>query len=128
MSMNGKKLDRHETSAFGARGQSDSAGAPTTRPPNLYITLHARRKLQERWPDTVLRPRNLDGIVVPGDSLMLGYDPSRSARYLLVSDTPMVAVVVADTVTTFLTVEQAKANLYLRGYWFEEIACRRKGA
>ena len=89
------------------------------RRPDCYpMTVHAFCRLGERWPDTILRPHDLDSIHVPLSARTIGYDPRTSAAYLEVPGTPMVAVVEQGIVRTFLTYEAAAYKLHLRGFWF----------
>ncbi len=80
------------------------------------ISIHAKQQLADRWPDTVLRPTEFDWVTVPTDAPMIGYDPSSSARLLAVPETPMVAVITGDVVSTFMTRQSAETNIALRGF------------
>ncbi len=91
-------------------------------PANCFpISQHARLRLQERWPNTVLRPQTFHGVCVPHDATLVGWDPSSSAAYLEVPATPMVAVVGDAIVKTFLSRVTAREKLYLHGWWFGDV-------
>jgi len=81
-----------------------------------HVTDHARKRLVTRWPDTLLRPPDFDTIQVPVDAPVLGYDSASSALFLVVPDSPMVAVVVDGVVRTFLSRQAADAKIALHGY------------
>ena len=91
---------------------------PVTEPTRL--TAHARRRLGDRWPATVLPFDGLDDVIVPTDAPLVGYDGVTGASFLAVPDTPMVAVVAGDVVVTFLSAESARAKIALSGYGPED--------
>lgn len=76
--------------------------------------------LKERYPQTVIpmSDSDFDLIKVLRSSQVLGYDPSTSGLHLEVSGTPMIAVVVHDTVVTFFAKDQAISNLKNKGWLF----------
>lgn len=83
------------------------------------ISRHAWFRLQERWPNTVLQPKSFEFVRVPNDARTVGWDPSTSADYREVPETPMVAVVVDGIVKTFLNRVTAREKLNLHGWWID---------
>ena len=82
----------------------------------IPITAHARKRLKDRYPQTVLPFDGFDDVTVPTDAPLVGYDGSTGAIFLEVPNTPMVAVVAGGVVVTFLSADSARARIALRGY------------
>lgn len=91
------------------------------------ITAHARVRLETRWPQTVLRVNDFEGIAVPTDAPLVGYDGASGAIFLEAPNTPMVAVVAGGVVVTFLAADSARAKIALSGYGPEDFELPQSG-
>lgn len=78
------------------------------------MTPHARQRISERWPDTVLRPQSFEFFSVNKGMPIFGY--CDGAYYVEVTGTPMVAVVENDMVLTVYEIAVAEKRLRWHGY------------